>query len=354
MALIFSNLKKPVKQLALFAAVFFAIKYLLPLLLPFLFGVGVALLAEPAVAFSSKRLKLPRAISAGIGVSITLLLLLTLVSFLGALTVKELGNLAGVLPDIQNTARQGITLLQDWLVTVTDHTPDGVRPLLQRSVTDLFGSSSALVDQVTRRIPGVISGILSGVPDGALGVGTGLLASFMISVRLPRIKHGLQTRMPSVWTDRYLPALRQVRHTVGGWMKAQAKLAGITYLIVTAGFLLLRIPYGPIWAILVALVDAVPVLGTGTVLLPWALIKLLQRQHLQAIGLICTYGASLLTRTTLEPKLVGRHLGLDPLLTLLFLYLGFRFWGVTGMLFAPILAAAVKTFLETADTSPQS
>lgn len=331
--------------------VFFSIKLLLPLLLPFLFGAGVALLAEPVVAVSARHLKLPRGICAGFGVSITLLFLLTLISFLGALAVKELGNLAGALPDIQNTAQQGITLLQDWLVTVTDHTPDGVRPLLQRSVLDLFGSSSALVGQIARRLSSIVSGFLSSVPNGALGIGTGLLSSFMISARLPKIQSSLQNRMPSAWSDRYLPALRQVRHAMGGWLKAQAKLAGITYLIVTAGFLLLRIPYGPIWAIPVALVDAVPILGTGTVLLPWALIKLLQRQHLQAIGLICTYGACLLTRTTLEPKLVGRHLGMDPLLTLFFLYLGFRFWGVTGMLFAPILAAGVKTFLESTDSA---
>ena len=95
-------------------------------------------------------------------------------------------------------------------------------------------------------------------------------------------------------------------------------------------------------AAVVALVDAVPVLGTGTVLLPWALFSLLQRQHLRSIGLLLTYAAAFLTRTILEPKLVGRHIGLDPLLTLIFLYLGYRFWGIFGMLLAPMLAAAAK------------
>lgn len=348
-AIIFSDIKNPVKLLLLFLAAFLGTKYLLPLLLPFLLGAGVALLAEPAVGFACKRLKLPRPVAAGLGVSITLLILLTLVSFLGALAVKELGNLAGALPDIQDTTQQGMILLQDWLVNITNKTPDGVRPLLQRSVVNFFGSGTALLDQVSGRIPGVISGILSSVPNGALSVGTGLLASFMISSRLPQLGQRIRKRLPPVWTQRYLPALKQARQAVGGWLKAQAKLAGITFLIVTAGFLLLRIPYAPVWSALVALVDAVPILGTGTVLLPWALIKLLQQEHLQAIGLLCIYGAALLTRTTLEPRLVGRHLGLDPLLTLLFLYLGFRFWGVLGMLLAPILAAAVKSFLDTTE-----
>ena len=351
-AIIFSNIKKPVKLL-LFAALLLGMKYLLPLLLPFLLAAGVALLAEPAVGFASNRLKLPRPAAAGLGVSITLLILLTILSFLGALAVKELGNLANTMPDIQTTAQQGIILLQDFMVNITNKAPDGVRPLLQRSVLDLFGSGSALLDRVTQRIPGVLSGILSGVPNGALGIGTGLLASFMISSRLPQLKQGLQKRLPPAWSEQILPALRQARHAMGGWLKAQAKLSGITYLIVAIGFLLLKIPHGPAWAALVALVDAVPILGTGTVLIPWALIKLLQQEHLQAIGLVCTYGAALLCRTTLEPRLVGRHLGLDPLLTLLFLYLGFRFWGVLGMLLAPILAAGIKSFLAATDNASQ-
>ena len=82
-------------------------------------------------------------------------------------------------------------------------------------------------------------------------------------------------------------------------------------------------------------------LGTGTVMVPWAIVCLVQGRQLRAIGLLCIFGAALLVRTTLEPRLVGRHLGLDPLVTLVFLYLGYRFWGIPGMLLAPMLVAAV-------------
>ena len=96
-----------------------------------------------------------------------------------------------------------------------------------------------------------------------------------------------------------------------------------------------------------AVVDAIPILGTGTVLVPWALVSLLQKESLKAIGLLCTYGAAAITRTVLEPKLVGRHLGLDPLTTLIALYAGYRFWGVLGLLLTPILASAAKSLLNT-------
>ena len=108
---------------------------------------------------------------------------------------------------------------------------------------------------------------------------------------------------------------------------------------------MLGIPYAPLWSGFIAIVDAVPLLGTGTVLIPWSVVSLLQHRQLQAIGLLILYGITFLTRTALEPRLVGRQLGLDPLLTLAALYVGFLFWGIGGMLLAPLTCVVVKEAL---------
>lgn len=335
-------LKKLPALLGIFLAAWLGIRYLLPVLLPFLLGAGVAFAAEPLVAMAERRLRLPRAAAAGIGVTVTLIGLAGLLSILGAVIVKELGQLAAAVPDLEGTASQGLQLLQDWMVGITEQTPEGVRPVLTRTVLNLFDDGNALMEQVTKRIPAVVSSVLGWVPDGALSIGTGLLSGFMISGRLPRLKRAWAERVSSQWQEKYLPAIRQIRHSLSAWLKAQLKLMLVSYGIVVLGFFVLGIPHAPLWAALVALVDAVPMLGTGTVLLPWALVCFLQKQHFRAVGLICVYGAAMLTRTFLEPKLVGKQLGLDPLLTLLALYLGYRFWGLTGMLLAPALASAVK------------
>ena len=109
----------------------------------------------------------------------------------------------------------------------------------------------------------------------------------------------------------------------------------------------MRIPQGAAWALVVAVVDAVPVLGTGTVLVPWAVVCLIKKESLRAIGLLCTYGVAMMTRTVLEPRLMGKQLGLDPLTTLITLYAGYRFWGFGGLLVTPILASAAKSILKT-------
>ena len=340
----FGNIRKIIVAMGVFVAGWLTLRWCLPVVLPFLIGSIVALAAEPAVKLCTEKGKLPRSVAAGVGVSVTLLLLAGVVSLAGMLTVKELGVLAKTLPDMGQTAQRGILLLEDTLVSAADRLPDGIRSLATGTVLEFFDGGSALVGQLSRKLPDMLSSVLGWIPDGALGLGTGVIAGFMISARLPKLRQYLQNGLPEIWYDRYLPAVRRVRQALGGWLKAQLKLALLTCGVLAAGFLLLRIPYSVLWAVPVALVDAIPMLGTGVVLIPWALVVFLQGKTVMGIGLLLLCAVTMVLRRILEPKLVGKQLGLDPLLTLVFLYAGYRFWGFLGMILAPLLAAAVKTF----------
>ena len=120
----------------------------------------------------------------------------------------------------------------------------------------------------------------------------------------------------------------------------------INIVLLLLGFLLIGIPRALLWAALVALVDAVPVLGTGTVLVPWALVRFLQGDVLQGAGLLATFSVAWLVRSVLEPRIVGRSLGLDPLISLVAFYVGFKLWGIPGMILAPMAAALIKSLLD--------
>lgn len=341
-----SSFRKLLRLAAVLAAIWLGVKYLLPILLPFFMGAILALAAEPVVAFASKRCRLPRSLAAGLGVSLTLVLFVAVLSMLGALAVKELGQLAGAVPGVVETVQGGMGLVQDWMVGLMARMPDGIGAYMTDQVLDFFDGGRLLLDQVMQRVPGLVTSVLGWLPDGLLGLGTGIVAGFMTSARLPRIKSAIRRRLPASWQEKYLPMLRRVRTAVTGWLKAQVKLAGVTWGVVTVGFLLLRVPYAPLWAVLVALVDAVPLLGTGTVLIPWALVEVLQGRYFMAAGLAGLYAATAVTRAVLEPRLVGRQLGLDPLVTLLALYTGYQVWGILGMIAAPMLATVAKTVAE--------
>ena len=336
-------LRKPLIILGAFVALWLGLKFLLPVALPFLLGGVLAVAAEPAVRFGQRALKLKRGLSAGLGVTATLVLTVGLLSFLGAAAAKELTELASF--DVEQSVEQGLTLLQNWLSGAARQAPQGVRPVLERTVDNFFIDGTAVMERLSRQVPAAVSSALSWVPDGLLGIGTGVLAAFFLSARLPRLKVWVSERLKQPPFDRVVPVLRRVRKALGGWLTAQLKLALVTYGILAVGFLFLGIPYGLLWALPVAVVDAVPLLGTGTVLVPWALVCLLQGNAPRFFGLLAVYAAAAATRTVLEPKLVGKQLGLDPLVTLGALYAGYRVWGFLGLVIAPMAAAAVKSVL---------
>lgn len=334
------------------ALLWFFISYLLEPTLPFLLGLALALLAEPAVGFLQQQLRLPRFAAVGIGLTGSLVLGLSLLILLCSFLIKELGILAGILPDLEQSARAGLQTLEDWLLGLAAGTPEGVRPLLTRTVLSLSGSGSSLMNQALGQLPRVATAVLGQVSSGLVGIGTGLLAAFLISARLPQLRQWVRQKLPDRWKNRYLPALKKVRHASFCWLKAQIKLSAVTFCIVTAGLMLLRVAYAPIWAFGIALVDAVPLLGTGIILLPWSLISLVQKNNLLAIGLLATYGAASICRTLWEPRLLGKQLGLDPLVTLMALYFGYQAWGILGMIFSPLLAVTAIGLTRDTPNSP--
>ena len=318
-------------------------KFLLPFGFPFLLGLGLALAAEPVVRLGTNRLNLRRGAAAGIGVTLTICFLLGVVVLLGGLLVREAGNLVQKLPAM---AKESAGLLEDALVSLSVKAPEPVGPVLTNSIHRFFQDSSALTDQAVQKMPGVVSGLLGKVPGKAMSLGTGILSGYFISARLPQLKAWAKNNLPIAWEEKVFPTLRHLKSSLEKWLMAQGKLMAITYGIVSLGLLLLGIPYAFAWAILVAAVDAIPLLGTGTVLIPWALTKLLQGDPLIAAGLVLLYLLAMITRTVLEPRLFGRHLGLDPLVMLVFLYFGYRLWGFLGIVISPLLAATTKALTD--------
>lgn len=339
---------KPLSYLWILLLLWLGIRYLLPAFLPFLMGGGLALAAEPGVRFLCDKLHLPRSAAAGISVSAVFTLICILIMLIFAVLFRELGLLAGILPDMESMAMEGLDALKCWLLTLANRMPQSLRPLLERNVTDLFSGGSALLDRITRYALGLAGALLTALPDSALSLGTALISAFLISAKLPGIRDRISSGRIQALTD----ALLRFRSTAGLWMLAQLKLSTVTCVLLILGFVLLRIPFAPVWALTVALVDAFPILGTGTVLLPWSVVCLLQHDGARALGLLGIYIVVSLTRSILEPRFIGRQLGLDPLVTLIAMYLGFRLWGVPGMVLAPVLAISAAGLLPEKGTEP--
>lgn len=327
------------------------LRYLLPILTPFLLAALLALAAEPLVSILHRRARIPRVVATGIGVTMTLTLLILILMVLGAILVRELSHLAGIVPDLGETALSGMESLKVWLLGLAGNMPDSVSPMVTNSVENMFSGGTALVDRITAWLLNLASGMVSRLPDSALGIGTFLLAGYMISAKLPALRQWLGKYLPESWSGHWLPTLQRLKKTVSGWLVAQSKLILVTFLVLSVGFFALQIPYALLWAMLICLVDALPILGTGSVLLPWSLVCFLQGDTVRGIGLLGIYAAASLLRSVLEPRLVGRQLGLDPLVTLLAMYTGYRLLGIGGMILAPLLAVTGIQLFSTQEKS---
>ena len=338
-------------SLLFFSFIWLFFKCLFPFLLPFLIGLSLALAAEPVTGRLCRCVRLPRGAAAGVGVSCTFLMLsafLYLILFLLFLGFSSLGN---ILPDLTEAAVSGLAVLEQWLLSLAGRFPQAVRPFLQKHVLALFSDGTAFLDQGVKFVLGLAGGVLTHIPDRAFTLFTGLISGFMISAKLPRLKKILKDKLSLKRIQTILKFLRSLKSTVMQWLLAQMKLAGITLLILTLGLILLNIPYAPIWALAIAVLDALPLLGTGIVLIPWSIVSFLAADTPRALGLLAIYITAMLTRSTLEPRFVGKQLGLDPLITLASIYCGYRLWGFPGMILSPLLAVtAFRLIPQAADS----
>lgn len=337
--------KKLVWSLVVFLSAWLILRLFFPLFSPFFLGFLLAFAADPMVNFLQKRLHLPRPVSTGIGVSMTFSFLAMTLLILCAFLVRELRTLAGFLPSLEQATASGFSLIRSWMLDLATHIPQSIRPMVETNVTALFSDGAALVDKGTGYLLGLAGNLLSHVPDSALSLGTAIISAFLISVKLPRMKRWLLRRIPKERLDAMRITAKRIRTVFTRWLTAQFRLMGVTFLILFLGFVILKIPYALFWALGICLVDAFPVLGTGTILLPWSLVCFLQSDSPRAIGILGIYVTVTLTRSILEPKLLGRHLGLDPLVTLMTLYAGYKLWGLPGMFLAPILTVTALQIL---------
>ncbi len=314
-------------------------RFLLPIALPFLLAALLALSAEKSVRFLDARLHLPRPLATGIGVGGVCLLFVTVTVLVLSGLMRQLPRLETLAPRLEEAVSRGRDVLQTQLTRLSGKFPGSTGAFLQQWTAQLFSRDSQLPDTLLQGIPRMVTGLAGTLSNGLFGLLTAFIAAFMLSARLPQLKNAcpepVRLRMGQVASG--------LKSALGGWLLAQLKLAGLTFAILWAGFALLRIRGSLPLAGLIALVDAFPVLGVGTVLLPWSLICFLQGQTARGLGLLGIYGTAWLLRSFLEPKLVGKGLGLDPLVTLVAMYAGFKIWGIGGMLLSPV---AVMVFME--------
>lgn len=330
--------------------VWFGFRYLLPILLPFLIGFLLSRIAEPIIRALQKNKTLPRWVCSTASMILIYAVLGAALFFLFRALMAELRSFVTELPALLSSLAGPMQALQDRLSAAAARLPDGLGSALSQWIGNLFESGSVLAERLYLWLFHMVTGTVSSLPSILLFLVTAILSSFMLSSEWPALRKSVMKRLPPRW-QKWLTAFSQrLRAAMGGWVKAQAKLIGICFVLLTAGLWFLGVSYPLLFGGIIALVDALPVLGVGTVLIPWAVISFVQGEASRGFGLLILYGAASLSRTALEPRLLGRQIGLSPVITLFAMYAGYRLMGVLGMVLFPICAILLKQFTDLWET----
>ena len=311
------------------------ISLLLPLTLPFFIAFFLSVVTEPAAVYLAEKKKFPRWAAGAFCTFAVYLLLFAGLYLLGAVLLRRLGVLLSELPDLFSRLSGPIAHLHDTLTALALRLPDGLGQGLSLWVEEFFRTGAGLLEGLPQRLFTFAANLAQKLPGFVLFLFTTIIASFMTSAQLPLLRKWLNRALPATWRKNVTEVWHRVKTAASGWLKAQSRLILLTFCILTAGLLLLGMPSAIFAALTTALLDALPVFGSGAVLIPWALVQFLQGRTLQGIGLLLLYGTVAITRATLEPRLLGHQMGLPPLLTLAALYVGAKLCGLWGLLLFP-------------------
>lgn len=327
---------------ALATLVWVFLRYLLVWLLPFLLALGVAALVEPAIDKVRRKMGLQRGFLAAV---FTLALLGTLVTLATTLVVQLVHQAMDALQQLP-LYLAGLPALADTILGRLEEfcatCPAGLRQDVEHILSQLPQQVSQLVGTLSAAGLRAMAGLMAALPQLVLFCVTTILAVFFSVSAYPAITAFVR-RQFRPGRQAWISGVKEnLFSTLGKWLKAQCVLVTITFAQLLTGFLLLRQPYALLLAVTIALIDALPVFGTGTVLLPWALGCCLIGDFPKGIALTALYAVIMLVRSITEPKIMAAQAGLPPLAALMAMYVGFRTVGVGGMILFPILLLLCK------------
>lgn len=319
-----------------------ALRYLLRWLAPFLLALALSAALEPLILRAQRRLHLRRGFTAAVLTLLTLALPGAGLFWLLRALVKQATALLARLPLLLAELPAAIQHLRLRWDSFCAACPDPLRQWFGSFPRRMGDGSLSLLGDWSAALLDRLTGLVISLPDAALFCGTTALALFYTSARYPQLRAFLRRQIPPRYRGDASGVKRSVCRAMGRWLRAEALLLLITFSLLLAGLLLLRQPYALLLAGLISFVDLLPVLGTGTVLLPWAALALLTGRTPFALGLLALQLILTLQRQLLEPRLLAAQADLPPLAALLAMYLGFRVFGIGGMILFPILLLLAK------------
>lgn len=302
--------------------------------MPFVIGWFIAYLAYPLVGWLESRVKIKKKF----GSALIIILVIAIVAGLGYLgivkLIREIQMALSNAPSLYSDLETGLGEIGKRFQGIYQILPDNIQhgwDSLLQNMDERVGSVIARLGNPAVEMTG---NVVKRIPSILVAVIVVLVSAYFFTAQREEIIRWCKKVAPKAIEARMSMVMYNLKYAVGGYFKAQFKIMAVVGLILLCGFLILGVEYSLLLAILIAFLDFLPFFGTGTALLPWAVYKFFVMDIKTAVGLLIIYGITQLVRQVIQPKLVGDSIGMSPLVTLVFLYIGYRLGSILGMILA--------------------
>ncbi|HIX28617.1 MAG TPA: sporulation integral membrane protein YtvI [Candidatus Blautia stercoravium] len=327
------------------AGVFIGIKFL-GFFMPFVIGWCIALIANPLVRMLERRLKVARKHTSMLLIIAVLAGIVCGIYFVGVKTAEETRSLIDQAPEIYVGIRQDFHEAGNNLSQLIDEMPESVQTSIEEAQTNIGRITGEAVRKISQITVDQAGDFAKNLPSILISIIFTILSAYFFIADRDKILEFGRANTPALIQEKWKILSDSFKQVFGGYFKAQFKIMGIIGVILFVGFLIMQVKFAALVAILIAFLDMLPFFGTGTALIPWALFKIISGDLQYAVGLIILYLVTQLVRRVIEPKMVGDSIGVNPLLTLIFMYTGYRISGVLGMILAVPVGAIVINFYQ--------
>lgn len=321
-------------------AVYIALRWLWPLLLPFLTGFAVAYMLHPVTGFICRHSKISRRSAAIIGAIVFYVLLICVCWLLGAFFLLELERTGKYLPQLYSEKIEpALSLLSDKFLSLAGRFFPGLDGgQIYSSLNDALGG--IFVSASTWGV-GLLAGIAKSAPMAALTLIFTIMSSVLICADYKAVTAFVMRQIPVRLHSTILDVRDFLARSILKIVKTYLILMVITFALLAAGLWFLKIENFVIYSAIIAFLDLLPVIGSGMVLIPWGVVLIITGQSFTGVGMLLLWAFSSFIRELLEPKILGGQIGLHPLVTLTAMYFGLKLAGFGGLVLVPVFCLLV-------------
>ena len=315
--------------------------------LPFLIAFAISLLLEPIIKFLMKKLKLKRKYSSIVVIIIIMAVIIGLILLGISTLISEGSNFLNNVNGYVEIASRKIELIINKVNLQKLNISETVLTAIENSSKELLDTISLWLQSNLKNIINFITSIPT---MGVYIVITFLALYFICSDKIYMLDQ-VEHHLPEVWVKKFYRHIKDLIKVLGNYLKSQVILILISFIISLIGFYIfyfmgLNVKYPFLYAIGIAFVDALPIFGSGTIMVPWAVISATYGDIKLGIYILLLWGLMVVIRQMLEPRIVGKSIGVHPIFTLIAMYTGFRIVGVIGLFIGPIILIILKNIFE--------